>query len=99
MDDEGNYKSLQTHLEVLQVKPPFHQTPVTIMQSRINDRRNANFLVKIVGMGTTALYDTGANLSCISYRCLAILKDPPILQDTHAFSVHFTVGNDLTLWV
>ena len=53
-------------LETLQIESSFKQIPLTIMQTQVNGKSNANFSVKIVGIYATALYDTGDNMNCIS---------------------------------
>ena len=50
------------------------------MHIRINDKRNANFPVTIAVMSATALYDTEANMSCMSYTWYAKLKDPHLCR-------------------
>ena len=56
-----------SHLEALQVEPSFQQIPITVMQNWVNTKRNANYQVKIAEIYGTALYDTGTNISCMSY--------------------------------
>ena len=48
----------------------------------------------VAGISATALYDTEANMSCMSYTCYAKLKDPPPSQNIHALSVHSAAGHD-----
>ena len=82
---------------MLQVEPSCQQILATIIQIWVNDKRNANFLIKIVGINGTALYDTGANMSCMSYTCYAKLKDPPPLMSKHALSAPSATGYVLCL--
>ena len=65
------------------------------MQIRIKDRRNASFPVTIAGMNTTALYDKGVNMSCMSYACYRNLNDLQPFQNIHALSVCFVTGYDM----
>ena len=60
---------LQSNLHALQNELPSLQKPAIIMQIQINDWRNANFSVKIMGLKTTAPYDRSANMSYMSYAC------------------------------
>ena len=45
-----------------------------------------------MGIDGTALYDTGANLSYVSYTCYINLKDPIPLKNVPAMSVHSATG-------
>ena len=65
------------------------------MQVRINYGTNVNLPFKIAGMSATDLYDTGPNMSCMSYMCYAKLKDPPPWLNKYAISVHSATGQDL----
>ena len=44
------------------------------MQIKVNDRRNTHFLVEVCGTIATPLYDTGANMSCMSFTWYPKLK-------------------------
>ena len=61
----------------------------------ICDQANANFPVKISGINFVALYDTGTNLSCISYACYMNLKGPPSLKMLSGMLVHSAVGHGI----
>ena len=63
------------------------------MQIKINGQRNENLPLKIVRVNATALCDTGANLSCMSYTCYMKLKDPPPLQNAATMYVHSATGH------
>ena len=92
MDDEGDDQLFQLNLEALQIEQSFHQVPITVMQIRVKDRRNGNFLVS---MSTKVLYCTRANKSSMSYTCYTKWKDPHFLQNIHALSVYPLTSHDL----
>ena len=52
---------------------------------------------KIAVINAIALYDTGANMSCISYTCNVILKDPPSFKLVPAMLVHLATQHELCL--
>ena len=56
---------------------PCLQTPANIIQIYFSDKRNSTFPVKVAGTNAVALYDTSANLSCVSLTCYSKLKDLP----------------------
>ena len=60
-----------TNFQALQDEPSAN------MQIQINDGRDENFPVKFMVVNSTALHDTGANVSCMSYACYIKVKDPP----------------------
>ena len=70
--------------------------PLNVMQLWVNDKRNANFPVKIAGRNATALYDTSANVSCMSYTCYTKLQDLPSLRNIHVLSLQSATGHDLS---
>ena len=43
--------------------------PANIIQVQISDKRNAIFLIKVVGTNTIELYDTSTNMSCMPLAC------------------------------
>ena len=74
--DGRGFLTLQPHLEVLQCEPSFQQIPVAILQIWVKDKGNATFAIKIMLINATALYDTGAKMSCMSYTYYTKLKYP-----------------------
>ena len=50
-------------------------------------KRNANFPVEVLGIDDAALYDTDANMHCISYTCYTKIKDSPPLRNTHVLCI------------
>ena len=46
------------------------------------------FPVQLAAINTITLYDTEANITCMSYACYIEIKDPPPLQNKHALSMH-----------
>ena len=65
------------------------------MNIQIFDAANADLPVNISGINAVALYDTGANINCVSYACYMRLKDLPSLKMISAMSVHSGIGHYL----
>ena len=67
-------------MQTLQEEPPILQETCSGKQIQVCDQPDANFPMKISGINDNALYDTGANMSCMSYICYVKLKDLPSLK-------------------
>ena len=50
-----------------------------------------------MGIGDITLYDTSANMNCMSHTCCLKLKDPMSLRHASSMSVCLTVKHDLCL--
>ena len=64
------------------------------MQVSIYVQKDTNLVVNIAGADNTALYDTGTNISCISYVCYIKLKVPLLLKNAPAISIYSTTEHD-----
>ena len=65
------------------------------MHAQICDQTNANFPVQMSGVNVVALYDTGTNMSHMSYACYAELKELSLIKMISALSVHLASSHDL----
>ena len=70
------------------------QKPSNIMQILMCDQADATFPKKMSRVNAMAVYDTGSNMSCMSYTCYMRLKDPPSLKMVPAMSVYSATGHD-----
>ena len=64
--EELHNEWLQSNLQALQIKPLCLQTPASVMQIWTCDKRNETFPIKVEDTNVIALYNTGANDSCMS---------------------------------
>ena len=65
------------------------------MQIQVHDQADANIPVKISGVNVIALYNTGANMSYMSYESYMKLKDLPSLKMVSSMLVCLATGCDL----
>ena len=67
----------QTNLQAMQEEPSSLQEPDNIKQIQIFNQTDTNYPVKNSGTDVITLYETGANVSCMSDACFVKLKDSP----------------------
>ena len=68
-EDEVGNEWLKASLHAFLEEPSSWQEHTNIMDYQVCDQSTANFLVKNSGVNIIALYDTGTNMSCMSYAC------------------------------